>query len=230
MKSSRYLYQLALSEPPHRRDRVFIVGHNALTDTDRRADGRGAGENEGESRKERLQERDEIRLADQPSQVRPAGERNADADTTQQRSDGARFELEQSEAGCKKQGKSRGSSRSNGSEWLDAYAGINGLQGVLHGEGDEDAQRKGQTSPLTTDAIGSIQPGKCWRDFPLVSPVHRRNDGLPFNVDDLTISYNKWRNETLKAYGNAIVPQVMYEIFRTIESVENGTYDTTNGF
>jgi DNA (cytosine-5)-methyltransferase 1 len=39
-------------------------------------------------------------------------------------------------------------------------------------------------------------------------------------VDDLTIPFNEWRNESLKAYGNAIVPQVMYEIFRAIEKVE----------
>jgi DNA (cytosine-5)-methyltransferase 1 len=36
-------------------------------------------------------------------------------------------------------------------------------------------------------------------------------------LDDLTISPSKWRTESLKAYGNAIVPQVMYEIFKAIE-------------
>ena len=36
----------------------------------------------------------------------------------------------------------------------------------------------------------------------------------------LTLSFGKWRTEALKAYGNAIVPQVMYEIFRAIEIVE----------
>lgn len=59
-----------------------------------------------------------------------------------------------------------------------------------------------------------------WQDFPSVSPVHRGNDGLPFDVDRLTLSFGKWRTEALKAYGNAIVPQVMYEIFRAIEIVE----------
>jgi DNA (cytosine-5)-methyltransferase 1 len=39
-------------------------------------------------------------------------------------------------------------------------------------------------------------------------------------VDDLSISEGKWRTEALKAYGNAIVPQVMYEIFRAIQQVE----------
>ena len=70
----------------------------------------------------------------------------------------------------------------------------------------------------TPDAIGSR-----WRVFPSVAPIHRGNDGLPFDVDDLTISFPKWRNESVKAYGNAIVPQVMYEIFRAIEIVEQTT-------
>lgn len=39
-------------------------------------------------------------------------------------------------------------------------------------------------------------------------------------MDDLTISPVKWRTESLKAYGNAIVPQVMYRIFQAIEEVE----------
>ena len=62
--------------------------------------------------------------------------------------------------------------------------------------------------------------GSRWQNFPSVSPVHRGNDGLPFDVDRLTLSFGKWRTEALKAYGNAIVPQVMYEIFRAIEQVE----------
>lgn len=59
-----------------------------------------------------------------------------------------------------------------------------------------------------------------WKEFPTQSPVCRRNDGLPFNVDDLTISFTKWRQESIKGYGNAIVPQVILEIFKAIEEVE----------
>ena len=60
-----------------------------------------------------------------------------------------------------------------------------------------------------------------WANFPSVSLVHRGNDGVPFDVDCLTLPFGKWRTESLKAYGNAIVPQVMYEIFRFIEQIEN---------
>ena len=71
------------------------------------------------------------------------------------------------------------------------------------------------------DQYGEIAGCGRWANFPSVSPVHRGNDGLPFSLDCLTIPPGKWRTEALKAYGNAIVPQVIYEIFRAIEEVEH---------
>ncbi len=59
---------------------------------------------------------------------------------------------------------------------------------------------------------------KDWRNFPTQPPVCRRNDGLPFDVDHLAIPFTKWRQESIKAYGNAIVPQVAFEIFKAIET------------
>jgi DNA (cytosine-5)-methyltransferase 1 len=37
-------------------------------------------------------------------------------------------------------------------------------------------------------------------------------------VDSLAISFSQWRRQSIKAYGNSLVPQVMYEIFRAIVS------------
>lgn len=65
-----------------------------------------------------------------------------------------------------------------------------------------------------------LLPENRWRTFPSVSPVYRGNDGLTFPVDHLTIPFGEWKRESLKAYGNAIVPQVMYEIFRCIDEIE----------
>jgi DNA (cytosine-5)-methyltransferase 1 len=31
------------------------------------------------------------------------------------------------------------------------------------------------------------------------------------------ITFSKWRNESIKAGGNAVVPQVVYQIFKAIE-------------
>jgi len=35
------------------------------------------------------------------------------------------------------------------------------------------------------------------------------------------ITFPKWRNESIKGYGNAVVPQVVYRIFKTIEYIQN---------
>lgn len=57
-----------------------------------------------------------------------------------------------------------------------------------------------------------------WEAFPTQSPVCDGNDGISLGLDGITFS--KWRKETLKAMGNAIVPQVAFEIFKGIERHE----------
>ena len=54
--------------------------------------------------------------------------------------------------------------------------------------------------------------------FPSEPTILGRNDGIPKELD--FISFSKWRNESIKAYGNAIVPQVAYQIFKAIEEFE----------
>jgi DNA (cytosine-5)-methyltransferase 1 len=58
----------------------------------------------------------------------------------------------------------------------------------------------------------------AWDSFPTVSPVRSGNDGIPDRLDSIT--FPKWRNESIKAGGNAIVPQVVLQIFKTIEQYE----------
>ena len=59
---------------------------------------------------------------------------------------------------------------------------------------------------------------RTWEEFPTESPICRGNDGLSARLDGITFS--KWRSESLKAYGNAIVPQVAFEIFQAINEFE----------
>ena len=54
-----------------------------------------------------------------------------------------------------------------------------------------------------------------WQNFPIVSPICDGDDGLSNRLDSIT--FPKWRNESIKAGGNAIVPQVVYQIFKAIE-------------
>jgi DNA (cytosine-5)-methyltransferase 1 len=44
-----------------------------------------------------------------------------------------------------------------------------------------------------------------------------KDDGLPKTMDGITVS--QWKQQSIKAFGNAIVPQVAYEIFKSVESV-----------
>lgn len=61
-------------------------------------------------------------------------------------------------------------------------------------------------------------PGN-WDTFPTVKPtICSRNDGLSGKLDGIT--FPKWRSESIKAYGNAVVPQVVYEIFKSIEQYD----------
>lgn len=103
--------------------------------------------------------------------------------------------------------------------------GESGEVGTIQGQGSDTfwnvyAQADGYRRETTEAGRNECAGNGRWEHFPSVSPVHRGNDGLPFDVDRLTLSFGKWRTEALKAYGNAIVPQVMYEIFRAIEIVE----------
>jgi DNA (cytosine-5)-methyltransferase 1 len=57
------------------------------------------------------------------------------------------------------------------------------------------------------------------RNFPTKSTVCGGNDGLPGILDGIT--FPAWRRNSIEAYGNAIVPQVAYQIFKAINEVEN---------
>lgn len=138
-------------------------------------------------------------------------------------------------------------SNSLGGQWSSSYSYGNGGKTLQPSEGTErtgckrDVQPKERsTSPEWTDRLSRLQRHDAhaiserlegmyqswgeeghWKHFPTQSPVCRGNDGIPFDVDSLTISFPKWRQESIKAYGNAWVPQVAYEIFRAIEAEEN---------
>ena len=53
-----------------------------------------------------------------------------------------------------------------------------------------------------------------WGGFPTQSPICGGDDGIPSKLDGIT--FYKWRQESIKGYGNAIVPQVAFEIFKSL--------------
>lgn len=90
---------------------------------------------------------------------------------------------------------------------------------------DGRSEEPSQAQRRQEQPIGADRPQDWWRFFPTQPPVCGGDDGLPGFVDSLTIPFNKWRQESVKGYGNAWMPQVAYEIFRAIEQVENTLKD-----
>lgn len=60
-----------------------------------------------------------------------------------------------------------------------------------------------------------------WGQFPTQSPLCGRNDGLSSRLAGIT--FPRHRRESIQAYGNAIVPQVAYQIFKAINEHERAT-------
>ncbi len=81
----------------------------------------------------------------------------------------------------------------------------------MHSPGCETAERHACTCDARTDERPT------WDNFPTQPPICGRNDGVSQRLDGIT--FPKWRNESIKAYGNAIVPQVAYEIFKVINQM-----------
>ncbi|MDR2207153.1 MAG: DNA (cytosine-5-)-methyltransferase [Flavobacteriaceae bacterium] len=59
---------------------------------------------------------------------------------------------------------------------------------------------------------------KPFSNFPTQSPVRGRDDGISAGL--VGITFPKWRRKSLEALGNAIVPQIAYQIFKTIKNIE----------
>ena len=136
--------------------------------------------------------------------------------------------------------------RPNGIKWTSSYSSSKGLQGcadtaeVSSKKGTLGRERDKFTAESTSvnkesnasdsngfrlwrqgDRIGNSRftnkksKGNNWQNFPTVSPICNGDDGISDRLDAITFS--KWRNESIKAGGNAIVPQVVHQIFKAIE-------------
>lgn len=66
--------------------------------------------------------------------------------------------------------------------------------------------------------IAGLRKLPDWNEWPTQSPLCGGDDGLPIKLDGITVS--KWRTQSIKMFGNAIVPQVAIQIFQAIEDYE----------
>jgi DNA-cytosine methyltransferase len=210
---------------PHRRDRVFFIAHRADAGVkgmqrkweDNILSGRTASDTDGKrcnNWSDNWQERpicyDQKRYSEENQSERTERKRrtceNGSVASYSQCPGSGQVQQEiQSE-------QSNGHSfDSNGSKRNVAYSDSELLQ--YRNSGGQEG-RNSEKKP--------IEPPYCpkdWSRFPTQSPVCSRDDGISTRLDG--IAFSKWRQESIKAYGNAIVPQVMYEIFQAIQETYN---------
>jgi|SRR5690625_547689 len=192
-----YILPAAAVNAPHRRNRVWFVAYSS----GKRCD------NRGDNRQERY-------LQD-----------NISGDATEDKSEGHRRECRISKAG-----EVRNASNPNGKRTRVETQNARGQGGqspktsksaLLRqrgGKGDAEGLTESDKHRNATNSSHNRSQG--WHDFPTQSPVCGRDDGFSDRLDTESISKAKWRNESIKAYGNAIVPQVAMQIFKAIEEYE----------
>ena len=66
---------------------------------------------------------------------------------------------------------------------------------------------------------GTISTPNRWDRFPTQSPICNGDDGISNRL--VGITFPKWRKESIKAMGNAIVPQVAFELFQALHEMQS---------
>ena len=105
-----------------------------------------------------------------------------------------------------------------GSQTIHDATRPNGIEGVATNTKDIRREDALENRELERGRFGKSYQRNAWDSFPSVSPICNGDDGISDRLDSIT--FPKWRNESIKAGGNAIVPQVVYQIFKTIEQYE----------
>ena len=121
--------------------------------------------------------------------------------------------------------------------WFVAYCADSGFEAMRERTDCADADRvvtdpygKRRNEQLAAGVANETEKRACQRDrktfarttfesFPSQSPLCCRDDVFPNGLDGIT--FPRWVRESIKAYGNAIVPQVALQIFETINEYEN---------
>ncbi len=69
----------------------------------------------------------------------------------------------------------------------------------------------------STDYDGRTLHTTSWKNFPTEPPLCGGDDGLPSELDNIT--FPKWRAESIKGYGNAVVVPLVRVLLKTIKQV-----------
>ena len=180
---------------PHRRDRVWFIAKNTMC----------SGRLHGESFKERneIWEQRNVSAGDSEWICGESDERIATNSNS----------IRQHECECD-------------NEEFASQRGINALNDINANDGQRNVTNSPNIGQKYALENGELERGRFgqsyqrgfWHSFPSQSPICGGDDGLPTELDGVT--FPKWRSESIKGYGNAIVPQVAYQIFKVIAEMD----------
>lgn len=182
---------------PHKRERVWIVAHSTST-------GRKAWK---QVRRPENTEENGTRMVDEPKRF---SNNETTPDTNSIRLNGSKCEHE---INANKRGLNAQYDIKSDVVGTDAPDTSNERLQRSKLNGSFEKERQGTWKQSPGSATELYQVGN-WDNFPTQSPVCGRNDGFSSRLSGIT--FPKWRAESIKAMGNAIVPQVAYQIFKAI--------------
>ena len=192
-----YLLPACGKNAPHRRDRIWFIANSTKCN-----DGRNTRSVSSKEEEERICERNEIPKSIESSKVRNAPDTELlrlEHGTNPEEVGGGQGEMEKEGGEFTQPTEADGESRTT----PDTY-------------GTRSRQDNGERESKFFNEIGQV---RNWENFPTQPPLCGRNDGVSKELDGIT--FPKWRKESIKAYGNAIVPQVAFEIFKAIKKMED---------
>jgi len=200
---------------PHRRDRIFFIAYSDKFRCNERN-----GEYAEQSINGRLDALDDISQMSAPESF---------TDSNKQRHTSRRKSKETEGKWCGNNGKPK--------EWIEQTEWLNGLDGLQQSSTDTKCVRleygtearniresKGKTQSERSESSSTIKTScnkihkSRWENFPTVSPICDGDDGISDRLDSITFS--KWRKQSIMAGGNAVVPQLIYVLFKTITKFE----------
>jgi len=225
---------------PHRRDRIWFVATNATNSSQirlqQRKNGGKVGGGQGEVGRERDKSTNELEANGKTTNATNTngdgfnkrnsfnevnaseGGINALGDINESNGNGNAANSE-GEGAWEQPSKDKGGEDrrfdDNGEKWNATNTRNERLQGKPNQREDRGEEIYG-TSDRRGNATGVFR--SKWEEFPTKSPICDGNDGLSERLDGIT--FPKWRNESIKAGGNAIVPQVVLQIFKAIQEYE----------
>jgi DNA (cytosine-5)-methyltransferase 1 len=204
---------------PHQRERLWIVAHTDNTRTNQRLQSNGEWKENDEQRRGQSQSEHWENGINGITSDSDNGSRSCDTVQTRREEFKELYDLQSDAPDTESQRTWEQSSENRGRE--------DGRFNNLSKDGnatDPNAARIleqyiSQKSNKKKQFNRSFNERRNFTEFPTQSPVCSGDDGISHGLDNIT--FPKWRNESIKGYGNAVVPQVVYRIFKTIEYIQN---------